>query len=178
MKKSTIKRALQKLNYSREWSKPEGCDEAVPRRVLDPEGKPVADTWAQAAALASSGKPGNPFKHSARRKAFDQAITALRKLFPNAKESFIRAEARGKARQVAVKKKPKPPKVPVNVAQTYRAPTRAERAGSHREKMLRKAGRRHGHPNMLPEPLANLSRNHPDYGCSPVEHAQRKAGRG
>lgn len=38
-------------------------------------------------------------------------------------------------------------------------------------------GHYHGKPGMLPEPRANLSRNHPDYGCTPAEHAAGKAGR-
>jgi hypothetical protein len=117
----------------------------------------------------------NPFTHPKRREAYDAAFTALRKLFPNARESFIRGQAQSKARNLPVAKKPRKPRVRVIVAQTYRAPTRAERNQTHRDKMQSKSESRHGHDGMLPNPCANLSRNHPDYGCTPAKHARRKA---
>jgi hypothetical protein len=63
---------------------------------------------------------------------------------------------------------------------TYRPPTRAERAEKYANKMLWKAGERMRRYDgrRVHRALANLSRNHPDYGCTPAEHEHRKAERG
>lgn len=85
------------------------------------------------------------------------------------------------------KSKGKPPK-------PRRAVSRAERTAARKAAAkLRKArvsaqgkvlakrkggftGHTHGQPCGI-HPHANLSKRHPDYGCSPVEHARRKTGR-
>jgi len=50
---------------------------------------------------------------------------------------------------------------------------------THTEKMKRKAKRREMWYKSTPDPLvlANLSRNHPDYGMSPKEHEDAKRAR-
>lgn len=135
---------------------------------------------------------GKVFSHPERQRLFEQTVEGLRKLFPNAKESFIRGQAQSKARNLPVKKVATPPSAPISVAQTYRAPTRADRAESHRNKMLWKAQRRAGQAVATKEQratpsyrgrlawavAANLSDRHPDAGMSHAEHARRKAGRG
>ncbi len=115
----------------------------------------------------------NPMKHPERRKAFDEAVLALRKLSPNASDDWVQDMARRQARTVAVVKKSKPARRRVCVAQTYRLRTRAQRSGAHRLKMSVKYGTKQ--PNARPvHVLANLSRYHPDYGCTPAEHERRK----
>lgn len=83
---------------------------------------------------------GNPFSKKERRAAFDENVKALRKLFPNAKPSFIRKEAQSRARAIAVPPKTKLAKLDRKacVAVTYRKPTRAERQPDHAAKMADK----------------------------------------
>lgn len=47
----------------------------------------------------------NPMTHPERRKQFDESVTAIAKLFPNASEDWVRDMARRKARTVPVAKK-------------------------------------------------------------------------
>ena len=63
-----------------------------------------------------------------------------------------------------------------SVAQTYRAPTKRDRAIAHAADIARKKARPR-RCRSLGEPLANLSRKHPDAGCTPGQHARRKAER-
>lgn len=50
---------------------------------------------------------------------------------------------------------------------------------THEQKMARKAKRRQMWYKSTPQPLilANISRNHQDYGMSPAEHLRAKATR-
>ena len=50
---------------------------------------------------------------------------------------------------------------------------------THKEKMVRKAKRREMWYKSTPQPLilANISKNHIDYGMSPAEHLRAKAER-
>ena len=47
----------------------------------------------------------NPFKHPERRKAFDEAVVAVRKAFPTCNLRFARTQAQSIARRVPVAKK-------------------------------------------------------------------------
>lgn len=57
--------------------------------------------------------------------------------------------------------------------------TKLERLAAHKKKMLEKARRRLMLWKSTPQPLvlANLSKNHPDYGMSPQEHEKAKRAR-
>lgn len=116
------------------------------------------------------------FAYPARQAQFEQSLKALRELFPDARESFIRKQAQSNARNVPVPKEPRIARARPIVAQLYRVPTRADRAETHRNKMLWKKQRRAGDRTGR-IPRANLSRNHPDYGCTPAEHERRKTAR-
>lgn len=142
------------------------------------------------AAVSPPRPRSNPMKHPVRKKAFDAALSELRKLFPNASEDFVRDMARRSARKVPVAKKVKPKaKRSVPSAPRERNPTnpcyllpstatKADRLAAHRydmdDKKRRRSPRDSGRKINV---RANLSRNHPDYGCTPAEHAHRKAGR-
>lgn len=101
-------------------------------------------TTARSKRKSENQRIGNPFTKKLRRDAFQASVDALRKLFPNARSSFIRAEAQSKARAIPVPAKPKKtkPDRKARVAVTYRAPTRAERDAAHRNKMAFKKQRR------------------------------------
>jgi hypothetical protein len=119
---------------------------------------------------------GRIFTRPERQAHFERAVESLGKQFPTAKPDFIRALAWSSARRVTVKPRERKPSAPISVAQTYRSPTRAERTTVHRDKMLYKS-QYPARCGKASAPAANLSRNHPDYGCTPAEHEARKLAR-
>lgn len=49
---------------------------------------------------------------------------------------------------------------------------------SHKEKMAKRRERQRARrPDRITKAYANVGRNHPDYACTPQEHALRKAAR-
>jgi len=118
---------------------------------------------------------GNPFTYVARREAFEQALKAARSSYPAASDRLILRMAHSHARNVPVAKVLHVPRPRLNVAAVPppKLPGRVNRVKDGPNRRVRET---------LPDPrpvsvLANLSRRHPDYGCTPIEHARRKAER-